>query len=253
MILSWYRQNASDFGTLSATKLLVRVVWRRAVVKARNALLPARLECPCCDWRGNRFLDYKEMGYSIQNIECPRCASHSRHRAFFLWLRDNYQVAGKSGIALVFAPEGALTSVWASAPALKTIGIDIEPARHVDVLGDVMHLPLVAEFADLVWCHHVLEQVTDDHLAMTELNRVLKSRTGQLVLSAGMSGNLSTLEYGKSEKALSGNRRSYGADLAERLSTAGFVVEQLSYGLDDGALAKYAIRNEPFYVCRKVS
>lgn len=191
------------------------------------------------------------MGYSIQNIECPTCGSHSRHRAFFLWLRDNYRIADKSGMALIFAPEGALTSLWASAPGLKTIGIDIEPTRDVDVLADVMRLPLAAEVADIIWCHHVLEQVTDDHLAMTELKRVLKSRTGQLILSAGMSGNLSTCEYGKSDKALSGNRRSYGADLAERLAQAGFVVEQLSYALEDNAMAKYSIRNEPFYVCRK--
>jgi SAM-dependent methyltransferase len=251
MILSWYRQNASDFGRLRATSLLLRVVWRRAIVMGRNALLPARLECPCCGWSGNRFLDYKEMGYSIRNIECPGCGSHSRHRAFFLWLRDTYQIAGKSGMALVFAPERALTALWASAPALKIIGIDIEPTRDVDVLGDVMRLPLVADAADIVWCHHVLEQVTDDHQAMTELKRVLKPRTGQLILSAGMSGNLSTREFGKSEKAISGNRRSYGADLAERLSNAGFVVEQLSYGLEDDAMAKYAIRREPFYVCRK--
>ena len=191
------------------------------------------------------------MGYSIRNIECPRCRSHSRHRAFFLWLRDDYRIADKSGTALVFAPEGALSSLWASAPGLKIIGIDIEPARDVDVLGDVMHLPLVAEVADIVWCHHVLEQVSDDRLAMTELKRVMKSRTGQLIFSAGMSGNLSTLEYGKSDKAISGNRRSYGADLAERLSSAGFVVEQLSYGLGDDAMAKHAIRSEPFFVCRK--
>jgi SAM-dependent methyltransferase len=168
-------------------------------------------------------------------------------------LRDNYQIADKSGMALVFAPERPLTSLWASAPGLKTIGIDIEPTRDIQVLGDVMCLPLVANVADIVWCHHVLEQVTDDHQAMIELKRVLKSRTGELILSAGMSGSLSTREFGKSEKAISGNRRSYGADLLERLSAAGFVVEQLSYGLEDDAMAKYAIHSEPFYVCRKFS
>jgi SAM-dependent methyltransferase len=166
-------------------------------------------------------------------------------------LRDDYHIAEKSGTALVFAPEKALASLWKSASGLKTIGIDIEPTRDVDVLGDVMRLPLIADLADIVWCHHVLEQVTDDHQAMTELKRVLKSRTGQLIFSAGMSGDLSTREFGRSEKALSGNRRSYGADLAERLSTAGFVVEQISFALEDEAMTRYAIRSEPFYVCRK--
>jgi hypothetical protein len=251
MILSWYRQNANDFGTLRATSLLLRVVWRRAIVNARNALLPTRVECPCCDWVGNRFLDYKEMGYSIRNIECPRCGSHSRHRGFFLWLKNDYQIANKFGTAFVFAPEKALASLWASAQGLRTFGIDIEPTRDVDVLADVMRLPFVNDVANLIWCHHVLEQVTDDHQAMIELKRVLKSHSGQLILSVGLSGDLSTREFGGSDKGLSGNRRSYGADIAERLTKAGFVVEQVRYGLDAEAMTKHAIRDEPFYICRK--
>jgi len=251
MILSWYRQNANDFGILRATSLLLRVVWRRAIVNARNALLTTRVECPCCGWVGNRFLDYKEMGYSIRNIECPRCGSHSRHRAFFLWLSNNYQIAHKSGTALVFAPERALASLWASAQGLQKVGIDIEPSRDIDVLADVMRLPFGAEFANMIWCHHVLEQVMDDHQAMMELKRVLKSETGQLILSAGLSGDSSTREFGGSDKGLSGNRRSYGADIAERLTKAGFVVEQVNYGLEAEALTQHAIRDEPFYICRK--
>jgi SAM-dependent methyltransferase len=251
MILSWYRQNASDFGMLRATSLLLRVVWRRAIVKARNALLPTRVECPCCGWVGNRFLDYKEMGYSVRNIECPRCGSHSRHRGFFLWLRNDYQIADKSGTAIVFAPEKALASLWTSAQGLQIFGVDIEPTREVDVLADLMHLPFVDDVANIIWCHHVLEQVTDDHQAMIELRRVLKSQTGQLILSAGLSGELFTREFGRSDKGLSGNRRSYGADIAERLTEAGFVLKQASYGLEAEAMTKHAIRDEPFYVCRK--
>jgi len=251
MILSWYRQNASDFGMLRATSLLLRVVWRRAIVSLRNALLPPRVECPCCGWVGNRFLDYKEMGYSIRNIECPRCGSHSRHRGFFLWLRNDYQIADKFGTALVFAPEKALASLWANAPSLQIFGLDIEPTRDVDLLADVMRLPFAADVADVIWCHHVLEQVTDDHQAMIELKRVLKSQIGELILSAGLSGDSATREFGGSDKGLSGNRRSYGADIAERLTKAGFVVKQVNYGLEAEVMTKHAIRDEPFYVCRK--
>src|ERR1043165_2449432 len=114
-----------------------------------------------------------------------------------------------------------------------------------------MRLPLTSDAADIVWCHHVLEQVPDDHQAMTELKRILKPRTGELILSAGISGNSATREFGKSDKSLSGNRRSYGLDLANRLSQAGFVVTQRSYGLTDDERTKYAIPNDHFYVCRK--
>jgi hypothetical protein len=251
MILSWYRQNASDFGILRATSLLLRVVWRRTIVNARNTVLPARVECPCCGWAGNRFLDYKEMGYSIRNIECPQCGSHSRHRAFFLWLKNDFQLADRSGVALVFAPEKALASFWQDAQNLQTFKIDIVPARSVDVLADVMSLPFTSGAAEIIWCHHVLEQVTDDQKAMRELCRVLKNGTGQLIISAGLSGESSTREFGRSEKGLSGNRRSYGTDIAERLTKAGLIVQQVSYGLAADAMTRYAVRDDPFYVCRK--
>jgi SAM-dependent methyltransferase len=189
------------------------------------------------------------MGYSIRNIECPQCGSHSRHRALYLWLKDQFQLANKSGTALVFAPERALTSLWTDSKGLQTIGTDIEPSRDVDVLADVMWLPFASEVADIIWCHHVLEQVPDDHRAMTELRRVLKRDKGIMILSAGLSGDSLTREFDRAEKGLSGNRRSYGADISDRLMNAGFAVRQLNYGLSEAALVKYAIRNEPFYVC----
>ena len=191
------------------------------------------------------------MGYSIRNLECPRCGSHSRHRALFLWLRDQYQIAGKSGRALIFAPERSLAPLWESAKGLRTFKIDIEQARNVDVLADIMNLPFDDEVADLIWCHHVLEQVMDDHRAMSELLRLLKPKTGQLILSAGMSGLSGTREFGRSDKGLSGNRRSYGTDIAARLTQTGFTVRQLEYGLTEHLMAKYAIANDPFYVCIK--
>jgi len=251
MILAWYRQNRSDFGSVRATSLLLRVVWRRAVVTLRNSLLPIRVECPCCGWLGNCFLDYKEMGYSIRNIECPRCGSHSRHRAFFLWLRNKYRVAERSGTALIFAPERALAPIWSTARALEIVRVDIQADRDVDVIADVMDLPFATDTADTVWCHHVLEQVGDDRKAMRELLRVVKTGPGRLILSAGMSGADATREFGRSEKGLSGNRRSYGTDIAQRLAEAGFIVKQLSYGLDSPELRRYAVRDEPFYECAK--
>ena len=251
MILSWYRQNTTDFGVVRATSLLVRVVWRRTLVQACNAVLRSRVECPCCGWSGNRFLDYEEMSYSVRNIECPQCGSHSRHRGFYLWLRDDYQLAERSGTALVFAPERALASLWAGAPGLKIVGTDIEAARAVDVLADIMRLPFADDVADLIWCHHVLEQVPDDHQAMTELRRVLNKEVGVMILSSSLSGDSLTREFGRAEKGLSGNRRSYGADIADRLARAGFGVRQLTYGLSKEALAKYSIRDESFYLCTK--
>lgn len=251
MIFSWYRQNAKDFGVLRATCLLGRVAWGRACVSAVNALLSAQLECPCCGWQGRRFFDYAEMGYTVRNASCPQCDSHSRHRMFFLWLRDQYQIDRRAGTAVIFAPERALAPVWETANALRTFKVDIEPSRGVDVIADIMYLPFASDWADLVWCHHVLEQVLDDRAALRELRRVLRPGSGDLVISSGESGLAETREFGHSDKALSGNRRSYGSDFVERLREAGFSVEPLTCDLSEGDRRKYALQAERFFLCRK--
>jgi ubiquinone/menaquinone biosynthesis C-methylase UbiE len=58
----------------------------------------------------------------------------------------------------------------------------LNQVRGVDVIADIMQLPFTSALADFVWCHHVLDQVPDDHAALAELKRVLKSTTGDLVI-----------------------------------------------------------------------
>jgi len=191
------------------------------------------------------------MGYTARNASCPQCDSHSRHRTFFLWLRNQYQIEQATGIALIFAPERALEPLWKMARALRAVKLDIEPSRGVDVIADIMQLPFKPESADLVWCHHVLDQVPDDHVALDELKRVLRSTTGDLFVSVGESTSPSTRDLGLSDKALSGNRRVYGTDFPDRLRSAGFIVEVLDGGLGEADRRRYALNSERFYLCRK--
>jgi hypothetical protein len=251
MILSWYQSQRREFGIVPATWLLWRVLWRRAYVIACNGLWPKRLKCPCCGWEGRRFFDYIEMGYTLPNAACPRCDSHSRHRALFPWLRDEYRVSERRGLALVFAPEKALAPLWKTATNLRACKVDVEPGRGVDVLGDLMQLPFASGVADLVWCHHVLEQVGDDRIAMKELHRVLRANSGELIVSVGVGAQETTLEFGFSNQALSGNRRAFGADFAERLTAAGFNVIPVEYGLTETERLRYAVHADRFYRCTR--
>ena len=98
---------------------------------------------------------------------------------------------------------------------------------------------------------HVLEQVLDDRRAMSEFFRVLNSSSGELVISAGLSDNNTTREFGYSNKALSGNRRSYGQDFVARLRESGFGVERLSCELSPTEREKLGIIPEPFFRCTK--
>ncbi|MDQ6652656.1 MAG: class I SAM-dependent methyltransferase [Acidobacteriota bacterium] len=251
IIFAWYRRQKEDFGIVAATWLLWRVLWRRAYVVASNKLLPTRLQCPCCGWEGRRFFDYIEMGYTVRNCACPVCDSHPRHRALFLWLIEECRISEKAGIALVFAPEKAFAPLWQTATNLRAYKIDIEPSRGVDVLADLMRLPFTSEIADLMWCHHVLEQVGDDRIALTELHRVLRSSSGELIVSVGSAKQETTLEFGFANKALSGNRRTFGADFPERLAEAGFKVRQVVYNMTESERRKYGVYAEPFYRCTK--
>jgi ubiquinone/menaquinone biosynthesis C-methylase UbiE len=165
-------------------------------------------------------------------------------------LKNEFQVEKKIGRALLFAPERALTPLWKSALGLQAIRTDIEAARGVDILSDLMQLPFASECVDLIWCHHVLEQVEDDRVALRELYRVLLSG-GELLISAGLTGQKETQELGHANKRLSGNRRLYGSDFRGRLEEAGFQVTPLTYNLSAEELERYAIKPEVFYHCTK--
>ena len=154
-------------------------------------------------------------------------------------------------MALVFAPERALAPLWQGATNLRAYKVDVEPRRGVDVLGDVMHLPSASGVADLIWCHHVLEQVEDDQIAMKELLRVLSARSGELIVSVGTGTQPTTVEFGFANKALSGNRRAFGADFAERLTKAGFNVSPVEYGRTETERVRYGIQADCFYRCTR--
>jgi hypothetical protein len=144
-----------------------------------------------------------------------------------------------------------LAPLWENAKELSIVRTDIEPSRGVDVIADIMHLPFQSEFASLIWCHHVLDQVEDDRGALHELGRVLDSASGDLIISVGERDSPATREFGLSDKTLSGNRRIYGADFVKRLGDAGFNLQLVTCDLTETEKGRYAVNDERFYLCRK--
>ncbi len=250
-MLSWYRDLIKTFGVAGATLLFTNVASRRVIVILRNKFLRAQHECPCCGWQGNRFFDFIEMGYAIPNAECPQCCSHSRHRALFIWLRDVYRIDEKSGTALIFSPERSIATLWKTATGLLPVRLDIQPNRGVDLLADLQALPLKSNVANLIWCHHVLEQVQDLRAAISELHRVLSPENGELIVSVGLNGDGKTREFGFSDKSLSGIRRAFGNDFPEFLTSSGFSVTGLTHELSERQCREYAIYPEKFFLVKK--
>jgi SAM-dependent methyltransferase len=251
-MLSWYLARLKEHGWLVATPLLVRVVWSRTAVTLANRFLEARVECPCCGWKGRSFYDFLEVGITGRNAECPFCNSHPRHRAFALWLRDTYRLESKRGTALVFAPERALEAAWASASGLNVVKTDIEAARGVDLLSDIQRLPFAPDAFDLIWCQHVLTQIPDDRAAIRELARVLRPRTGELVVSVAQRRGEPTSEFGHANKECLGLWRVYGDDFEERLAEGGLTARAAGHGLAGEQCARYGIEpGEGFFICTR--
>lgn len=250
-MLDWFSQQIKDHGVVKATRLLGRVALSRARVKLANKLFALKVACPCCGWRGNKFYDYIEIGYRLRNAACPQCDSHPRHRQLSLWLSREFKVEEKSGVALVFAPEKALSSFWEQASRLKVFRIDVEETRGIDILADIKNLPVASNSVDLIWCHHVLEHVDDDRTAMKELHRILLSGSGELIVSVPMATARATDEYGFPDPMQSGHWRMYGDDFEARLTESGLIVQAINFHLSEREYQHYAFTPERFYLCKK--
>jgi len=228
------------------------VAWSRAKVGLANKFLSQVVTCPCCGWRGRRFYDYIEVGYSFPNAYCPQCGSQPRHRSLYLWLQDEFFIGEKEGTALVFAPEAALNHVWDSATNIRVIKVDMLPDRGVELLTSLENLAVYSNSIDLVWCHHVLEHIERDRLAIGELHRVLRAETGKAIISVPMHAGEVTEEYGFADNRQSGHWRLYGQDFVNRLREGGFSVQTIDRTISPALRREYGIAPERFYVCRKI-
>jgi SAM-dependent methyltransferase len=95
------------------------------------------------------------------------------------------------------------------------------PGEHQDITK--MNLP--SGSFDLVICHRVMEHVLDDAAGFSELFRVLRPG-GLLNFSVPMAPQMAqTKEWAVPDQSHDGHVRQYGADLIDRIATAGFLVE----------------------------
>jgi SAM-dependent methyltransferase len=131
---------------------------------------------------------------------------------------------------------------------------------HAMVKMDITDIDLPDSSFDIVYCSHILEHVTDDLKAMSEMVRVLKPG-GLALIQVPISENgtfedPSITDPGERERLFwqSVHVRLYGLDIKDRLAVAGFDVEVVfghqliepqsreSMGIDS---------NEVIFHCRK--
>lgn len=231
----------------------------------------SKLECPFCGWHFRRFrragFDYpilKEkdvVGASCHPDDvCPRCMSNARERLVYFYLKNKTSVFKERLRLLHIAPEPHIARTLRQLPNIDYISGDLFE-QAVDVRLDIMMMPFADDSFDFIICNHVLEHVSDDRAAMSELHRVLRpARRALLQVPIAMALE-NTIEdptaVTEAERIrLFGQRdhvRLYAAgDYVKRLEMAGFCV-YLSRAVDsvgEDAVNRYAlIREEPVFSC----
>lgn len=212
-----------------------------------------RFVCPFCGYKSKTHAvvgfdhpvlsELDVVGGGLRKGGCFKCGSLDRERLVYIYMREELKIFEftKEQSILHFAPEAHITKeVLENCDAeyicgdLFTEGYSYPP--HV-VDMNVMEIPFANNYFDLVICNHVLEHVSDDSKAMSEIYRVLKP-AGTAILQVPISLKLEvTLEDKKittsQERELKYGQfdhvRLYGKDYIDKLQSAGFSAEKLNF------------------------
>ena len=125
---------------------------------------------------------------NAESYSCPWCGAADRDRLYALYLRDYFRaVAPDDALKVVdFAPSPPLSRFIRKLMADSAHSFSYRAAdllmEGVDDRVDIMDMKVYADSSvDFFICSHVLEHVTDDKKALSELYRILK-RGGRGIL-----------------------------------------------------------------------
>jgi SAM-dependent methyltransferase len=154
----------------------------------------ARFFCPACAQRVRRFSPLPDFYFrklrehgsdlrledfetcNLQAYQCPHCGATDRDRLYALYLAKRLpqdKTAQKKFSLLDIAPSSALSRHIRRNHPIQYRTADLYMER-VDDRMDITAMTYGDSRFDAFICSHVLEHVTDDLKAMTELRRVLK-------------------------------------------------------------------------------
>ena len=198
--------------------------------------------CPICGFSG-RFSAFGDP--PRWDAKCPACGSLERQRLLALFLEDRPDAI--HGRVVHFAPEDSIVGL------IRRLGQQYQSAdlhrKDCDLILNLERLDLPDGSVDVFVASHVLEHV-DDRKALSELYRCLQPGGMVIVMvpiveawrtsyenSAITSEKDRNLHFGQFDHV-----RYYGADLRDRIRSAGFDLEEFSpqpeecvtYGLTRG-------------------
>ncbi len=232
--------------------------------------------CVICDSHVGKFLPYRNgkraplmvaldcVGSDVNNFECPRCGCHDRERHLFLYLKK-LELFDKFADASIlhFAPEHCLSTLIENKKPMKYIRGDLYPKTSDIEKIDMQSILYPDEYFDFVIANHVLEHVSDDLAALSEIRRVLKVG-GYAFLQTPFSPTLSKTfsdsgidtdfaryhAYGQEDHV-----RLYGNDIVERFESVGFKSHMVSHNdaIVEIEPTRHGVNvNEPFFLFERM-
>jgi hypothetical protein len=248
-VIAFYHGNFKNDGVAGLVHVtigLTQTLFRHLVVR----IGPANRYCPCCGWRGSRFLPFLATGYIAFNTLCPICSSAPRHRAHRLFYEKQLGFSHRRGSLLYFAPEHNLVYFKAN-PGL-VVKTSNYPAHDADYCVDILNMPFVDNEWDYIVCHRVVEHLNDDRKGMEAFFRILKPG-GFAIISVPIDSKLDqTVEYGKPNPLENEHYYYYGTDFASRIPKCFDVeIHRFSDIFTAEEHLSLALIDDYIFVCRK--
>lgn len=165
---------------------------------------------------------------------CPNCGSLSRDRRLYHVLKEEYLL--KNINILDFSPSRTLFRRLKKESKIKYTASDLSGNFIADVQYNMTAISQEDNTYDLIICYHVLEHITDDKKAMSELYRVLKNNGKILIQTPFKEGEIYedlTIISEKDRLKHFGQEdhvRIYSVNgLQQRLKKVGFTIEIKNY------------------------
>ena len=187
-------------------------------------------QCNVCSRELNRFIQTNEK------FICSFCGSLSRNRRLLKILEENNDIKGN---ILHFSPSRNLYRNLKKRKHITYFSTDFEGEFLADYQFNITNIDQPNDKFDLILCYHVLEHISDDLKAISELYRVLKSSGKIYVQTPFKEGDIyedDSIIQPEDRKQHFGQEdhvRIYSIEgLRQRLVNAGFIVEVLSFKND---------------------
>ena len=187
-----------------------------------------KYHCSICDGSFSRFIHLSD-----EELLCARCGSLPRDRRLYDLLIKENLLHGKM---LDFSPSRSLYRKFKKTETVEYYPADFANEFISDFHFDITEIKQEDNLFDLIICYHILEHVTDDKKAISELFRVLKpggnlflqtpfSESEMIEDPAITSDDERIKHFGQKDHV-----RIYNVEgLSKRLKQAGFIVKIIKY------------------------